>query len=159
MLSILGTLLGFGSSAIPVIFDHLKEKSKRSADLEELKLRAELQSRGIDLNIKQIKAQVEVEEAKATIAQQSGLYAHDSSLKGGSFIDALRASVRPVITYVFFGLFITIKICALIVYVKSGTSYAEAIPKLWDEETAALFASVVAFWFGNRAFDKSKKIK
>jgi len=40
---------------------------------------------------------------------------------------------------------------------KSGSAFVDAIPKLWDEETAALFASVVAFWFGNRAFDKSKK--
>ena len=157
MLSLLGTLLGFGTSVIPTVFDFFKEKSKRAADLEELKLRAELQAKGIDLNIKQIKAQVEVEEAKAVTAQQTGLYAHDASLKGGSFIDAMRASVRPVITYVFFGLFVTIKICALIVYIKSGLNYADAIPKLWDEETAALFASVVAFWFGNRAFDKSKK--
>lgn len=157
MLSLLGTLLGFGTSVIPTIFDFFKEKSKRAADLEELKLRAELQARGIDLNIKQIKAQVEVEEAKAVTAQQAGLYAHDASLKGGSFIDAMRASVRPVITYAFFILFCVIKVSALIAYTTSGIGFVDAIPKLWDEETAALFASIVAFWFGNRAFDKSKK--
>ena len=159
MLSLLGTLLGFGTSVIPTVFDFFKEKSKRAADLEELKLRAELQAKGIDLNIKQIKAQVEVEEAKAVTAQQTGLYAHDASLKGGSFIDAMRASVRPVITYVFFILFCIIKVSALIVYMKSGSAFVDAIPKLWDEETAALFASVVAFWFGNRAFDKRNKKK
>ncbi len=60
MLSLLGTLLGFGTSIIPSILDVFKEKSRRAADLEELKLRAELQARGIDLNIKQIQAQVEV---------------------------------------------------------------------------------------------------
>lgn len=157
MLSLLGTLLGFGTSVIPTIFDFFKEKSKRAADLEELKLRAELQAKGIDLNIKQIKAQVEVEEAKAVTAQQTGLYAHDATLKGGSFIDAMRASVRPVITYVFFILFCVIKVSALIVYMNSGSAFVDAIPKLWDEETAALFASVVAFWFGNRVFDKNKK--
>ena len=115
-----------------------------------------MQSKGIDLNIKQIKAQVEVEEAKAVTAQQAGLYAHDASLKGGEFIDAMRASVRPVVTYVFFILFCTIKVSALIVYMNSGSAFVDAIPKLWDEETAALFSSVVAFWFGNRAFSKKK---
>ena len=53
MLSLLGTLLGFGTSIIPSILDAFKEKSRRAADLEELKLRAELQAKGIDLNIKQ----------------------------------------------------------------------------------------------------------
>ena len=157
MLSLLGTLLGFGTSVIPTIFDFFKEKSKRAADLEELKLRAELQAKGIDLNIKQIKAQVEVEEAKAVTAQQTGLYAHDASLKGGSFIDAMRASVRPVITYVFFTLFVLIKVCALISLIRAGSPIVDALPKLWDEETAGLFSAVIAFWFGNRAFDKKNK--
>lgn len=155
MLSLLGTLLGFGTSVIPSILDIFKEKSKRAADLEELKLRAELQARGIDLNIKQIQAQVEVENAKTNAEEAKGLYAHDASLKGGgAFIDGMRSSVRPVLTYVFFGLFVTIKICALIAYMRSGIGFVDSIPKLWDEETAGLFSAVVAFWFGNRAFSK-----
>jgi len=64
MLSLLGTLLGFGTSIIPSILDVFKEKSRRAADLEELKLRAELQAKGIDLNIKQLQAQAEVEKQK-----------------------------------------------------------------------------------------------
>jgi hypothetical protein len=154
MLSLLGTLLGFGTSVIPSIIDVFKEKSKRAADLEELKLRAELQARGIDLNIKQIQAQVEVENAKTNAEEAKGLYAHDASLKGGAFIDGMRSSVRPVVTYIFFILFVTIKISALIVYMRSGANFVDSIPKLWDEETAGLFSAVVAFWFGNRAFSK-----
>jgi len=147
MLSLLGTLLGFGTSIIPSIFDMWKEKSKRAADLEELKLRAELQQRGIDLNIKMIEAQANAEEAK-------GLYDQDASLKGSPWIETMRASVRPVITYVFFILFVLIKVCALIALLRLGTSVVDSIPKLWDEETAGLFSAVVAFWFGNRAFSK-----
>ena len=154
MLSLLGTLLGFGTSIIPSILDAFKEKSKRAADLEELKLRAELQAKGIELNIKQVQAQVEVENAKANAEEAKGLYAHDASLKGGAFIDAMRSSVRPVVTYIFFILFVTIKVCALIAYMRSGIGFVDSIPKLWDEETAGLFSAVVAFWFGNRAFSK-----
>jgi hypothetical protein len=157
MLSLLGTLLGFGTSIIPSIFDFFKEKSKRAADLEELKLRADLQARGIELSIKQVKAQVEVEESKAKAVEAAGLYAHDASLKGGSFVEAMRASLRPVITYVFFLLFVLIKVCALISLLKSGSPVVDALPKLWDEETAGLFSAVIAFWFGNRAFDKKSK--
>jgi hypothetical protein len=154
MLSLLGTLLGFGTSIIPSIFDFFKEKSKRAADLEELKLRADMQARGIELNIKQVQAQVEVENAKAETVQMAGLYAQDAALKGGAFIDGMRSSVRPVVTYIFFILFVVIKISALIVYMRSGANFVDSIPKLWDEETAGLFSAIVAFWFGNRAFSK-----
>jgi hypothetical protein len=157
MLSLLGTLLGFGTSIIPSIFDFFKEKSKRAADLEELKLRADLQARGIELNIKQIQAQVKVEEAKAETAQMAGLYAQDASLKGSPWIESMRASLRPVITYVFFTLFVLIKVCALISLIRAGSPVVDALPKLWDEETAGLFSAVIAFWFGNRAFDKKNK--
>jgi hypothetical protein len=152
MLSLLGTLLGFGTSIIPTIFGFFAEKSKRAADLEELKLRADLQQRGIELNIKQIQAQADAEEAK-------GLYAQDASLKGSPWIESMRASVRPVITYVFFILFVLIKVCALVTLLKAGTSVVDALPRLWDEETGGLFAAVISFWFGNRAFDKLKNNK
>jgi hypothetical protein len=32
-----------------------------------------------------------------------------------------------------------------------GMSLAVALPILWDAETQALFAAVMAFWFGQRA--------
>jgi hypothetical protein len=61
---------------------------------------------------------------------------------------------------VFFGLFVAIKGCALISLLGSGKLLVEALPLLWDQETAALFAAVISFWFGGRAFDKlSKKSK
>jgi hypothetical protein len=152
MLSLLGTVLGFGTSIIPTIFGFFAEKSKRAADLEELKLRADMQARGIELNIKQIQAQADAEETK-------GLYAQDASLKGSPWIESMRASVRPVITYVFFILFVLIKVCALVTLLKAGTLVVDALPRLWDEETGGLFAAVISFWFGNRAFDKLKKNK
>ena len=46
----------------------------------------------------------------------------------------------------FFILFVTIKICALIAYMRSGVGFVDSIPKLWDEETAGLFSAVVAFF-------------
>lgn len=147
MLSLLGTVLGFGTSIIPSVLDMFKEKSKRAADLEELKLRADLQARGIELNIKQA-------EMQANAAEATAIYAQDASLKGGSFIESMRASVRPVITYGFFFLFIAIKVSALLTILKTGAPITSALPILWDEETAGLFSAIVAFWFGNRAFSK-----
>ena len=70
-------------------------------------------------------------------------------------VDGLRASVRPLITYVFFLLFTTVKISALTVLVyEQGMTLIEALPQIWDPETQALFAAVMSFWFCQRALAK-----
>jgi len=152
MLSLLGSLLGFGTSFVPAVFNHFKEKSEREHELKKMELQAQLIEKNISLDIKKLQAQADVEETK-------GLYEHDASLKGGSFVDTMRASVRPVITYTFFGLFVAIKGCALISLLGQGKLLIEALPLLWDQETSALFAAVVSFWFGGRALDKLSKKK
>ena len=36
----------------------------------------------------------------------------------------------------------------------SGMSVAESLNVLWDEDTKAIFAAIISFWFGSRAIDK-----
>jgi len=64
--------------------------------------------------------------------------------------------VRPVITYCFFGLFLAIEITLLREALKSGMEVAEALMVLWDEDTKAIFAAIISFWFGSRAIDKAR---
>ena len=60
--------------------------------------------------------------------------------------------MRPILTYAFFLLFAAVKIAGLYVMTRfDGMSLAVALPILWDAETQALFAAVMAFWFGQRA--------
>jgi hypothetical protein len=67
-------------------------------------------------------------------------------------LDVLRSSVRPVITYVFFGAFIGLKLTAMHYAVwYDHTKVVDILPIIWDEGTEALFALVLAFWFGSRA--------
>ena len=37
---------------------------------------------------------------------------------------------------------------------EAGVSFKEMADQLWDDETQALFASIIAFHFGGRAFGK-----
>jgi hypothetical protein len=66
----------------------------------------------------------------------------------------LRASVRPVITYGFF--FLLVGIDASLVYhgFATGVSFNDLADQLWDNETQALFAAIISFHFGGRAFGK-----
>jgi hypothetical protein len=42
---------------------------------------------------------------------------------------------------------------------EKGTEFSEAIQLLWDEDTKAIFAAIISFWFGSRAIDKARSRK
>jgi hypothetical protein len=84
------------------------------------------------------------------------IYAHDTSLNEGTsqWMHNLRASVRPVITYGFFFLLVAIDMALAWHGISSGVSFEKLAEQLWDNETQTLFASIIAFHFGGRAFGK-----
>jgi len=151
MLSILGSLLGFASSTVPAITDAFKDKADRKHEIEKMKVMAELRAKGFDHDMKMY-------EAKGADDEHTRLIQHDISINQGTgFIAGLQKSVRPVITYAFFGLFATIEITLLMEALEKGTEFSEAIQLLWDEDTKAIFAAIISFWFGSRAIDKMRK--
>ena len=96
MLSVVGSLLGFASSAVPAVTDHFKNKSNQKFELEKMKVAAELRKQGYDFELKAFEAQAQDKEHERLIQ-------HDISInRGTGFITGLQKSVRPVITYCFF---------------------------------------------------------
>tara|TARA_B110000858_G_C17790147_1_gene469450 strand:+ start:1517 stop:1978 length:462 start_codon:yes stop_codon:yes gene_type:complete len=151
MSGILGSLLGFGGSAIPGIIDAFKEKGDRKFELEKIKIQADLSSK---LSVQQMATF----EAQANDKEHERLINHDISIQQSTgFIGALQKSVRPVITYMFFGLFIVIEITLLIEAIKQGSNISESLQILWDDDTKSIFAAIISFWFGSRAIDKRRK--
>jgi hypothetical protein len=88
-----------------------------------------------------------LEALKESIAGQS-------RRSGVRWADALSASVRPVITYWFMGLYCAAKTAAFMVVVSAGASWSEAIPAAWTDADQALWAGVLNFWFLGRVFDR-----
>ena len=151
MLSILGSLLGFASSAVPAITDSFAQKADQKHELDKMRVMAELRKSGYDHDMKMYQEMGAAQEHERLIA-------HDVAISNtGGWISALQRSVRPVITYAFFGLFCTIEIVLLMEALEKGTDFAEAINLLWDEETKAIFAAIISFWFGSRAIEKSRR--
>ena len=89
-------------------------------------------------------------------AEMQAIYAHDTSLNEGTsqWMKNLRASVRPVITYGFFFLLVFVDICGFWYGYYTSVPFNELLDMLWDNDTQALFASIIAFHFGGRAFGK-----
>jgi len=150
---LLGSVLGFGGSVVPAITDHFKTKANNKFELQKMEKMAELRAAGFDHEMKMF-------ETQAADKEHDRLIQHDISINQGSGIIAgLQKSVRPVITYCFFGLFCAIEITLLREALNSGTSIADSLGLLWDGDTKAIFAAIISFWFGSRAIDKSRKSK
>ena len=153
MISLLGSLLGFGTSSLPMIMGFFEKKQANKQELLMLEAKAKYASELSKLKLQEMDAQADIEEIK-------GLYKHAESLaqaNKSTFVSALQASVRPVITYAFFGVFAFVKITYVIIAVQGGTEVLPAILEAWDDESKTVFAAIISFWFGQRVFKARSK--
>lgn len=171
MLTLLSTLVSFLMGGLPKILDFFQDRQDKSHEITLAKLQTErelqllaagyaAQQQIEAIKLDEIKVQTEADNKQALIgaqqAEMNAIYAHDTSLNEGTsqWMKDLRASVRPVITYGFF--FLLVAIDATLAYkgISSGVDFTVLADQLWDDETQALFASIIAFHFGGRAFGK-----
>ena len=151
MISLLGTLIGFGTSIVPEVLGYFKQKQANEQQLNMLEAKAKYASQLSELKLKELDAEADIQETKS-------IYEHDRTIDASPFIDSLRGSVRPVITYLFFLMFICVK--GLLMYAliaNQNLDWTVAIEMAWDPETQAIFSAIIAFWFGNRAMSKARK--
>jgi len=140
MLTLLGSVLGFGTSFLPRVMDYFQDKADKKHELEIMTRQAEIQldRTAIDANIREVET----------------IHEHDASLDGGGFVNGLRASVRPVITYIFMALFVGVEVTTYYLLIQNGVAPGDALVAAWDDQVMAMWASILAFWFGGRQFRK-----
>lgn len=148
MIALLSALLGFVSSAIPEFIKLFKDGKDRAHEVTLLKLQMEY-------------AKVEQQQKLQAIELESWR-AEDAALNGRvqsvgtPWVDALSGSVRPVITYGFFLLYVAVKAAQFSLLVSPALPWheplntAQALVVLWSEEDIAIFSAIMAFWFGSR---------
>lgn len=143
MIAIISTILGILSGGFPSILKLLERRQDYKYEIELTKLKIEAATRGL-------KIQAEAEMARADADEGKSLRDHDSDIPSNEFIDTLRASIRPVLTYLFFFLFAGIKITAATLMFEQGANTVEVLGAIWDVYTIAIFGSIMGFWFGSR---------
>ena len=160
MLSLVSSLLGFASAGVPRLLDIWQNKGDQK---HELALMAIQRERELALAREGFVAQARVEEIRTeqiemqTQAQEKlAIWKHDSKLaEGGStWVINLRASVRPVVTYIFVGLLVVVDIAGIWYAYSTGVAFAEAMELVFSSEEMAILSAIISFHFGGRAFSK-----
>jgi hypothetical protein len=149
MLSLLGSLLGFGTSFLPKIIDLWQDRADKKHELAvmEVQIRQQIELATQKLEAVNVEADIREIEALQKSMQPTGVV----------WIDAYRSSVRPTITYAFFLLFIFVEISAYLSLTAAGISSLDAAELIFSEDIRALFSAVISFWFGGRAISRLSK--
>ena len=160
MLSIISGILGFATSGLPSVLDYFKNKGDQKHEQAMARLEME---RTMEMAKAGYASQERIEEFRTdqvemeTYAQERlALYKHDEKLAEGAspWVINLRASVRPVITYLMLFVLLFVDVVGLIWAMKSGVDFATAMEIVFSNEEMAIFASIIGFWFGSRRWDK-----
>jgi hypothetical protein len=156
---------------LPKILEFFQDKQDKKHELELAKMQTErelqlakegfmAQQKVEEIRLDEIKTQTASDERMSLIsaqqAEMQAIYAHDMSLNEGTsqWMKNLRAGVRPIITFGFFFLLVAIDIGLFAYGWTRGADFKELADMLWDDETQALFAAIISFHFGGRAFGK-----
>jgi len=160
MLSIISGILGFATSGLPSVLDFFKNKGDQKHEQAMARLEME---RAMEMAKAGYASQERIEEFRTdqvemeTYAQERlALYKHDAEISqnASTWVINLRASVRPVITYLMLFVLLFVDIVGLIWAMKSGVDFATAMDIVFSNEEMAIFASIIGFWFGSRRWDK-----
>tara|TARA_B100000902_G_scaffold30137_1_gene36090 strand:+ start:4145 stop:4600 length:456 start_codon:yes stop_codon:yes gene_type:complete len=151
MLSVLfSSALGFGSSFLPSLLKFAENRQKANLEIKLTESKIRLASEMSKLKIKEA-------EMTALATQSQSIYAHDETIQKANhskFIASLSASVRPVITYIMFALFVLVVVSQVFVAIDEGKDTLKAIRESFSEEAYMILSSTVSFYFGGRMVRK-----
>ena len=160
MLTLISTALSFLMGGLPKLLDFFQDKGDKKHEMEMARLQMERELKMMEAGYA---AQAHVEEIRTeqvqmqTQAQERvAMYQHDIEIgKGASqWIINLRASVRPMVTYLFVILLMIVDIGSMWWAWSTGMSFMDAVPLIFDDQEMQILASIIAFWFGTQAFRK-----
>lgn len=160
MMTMISTFLSFLAGGLPKILQLFQDRQDKKHELAVLAMQKE---RELELAARGYAAQAQIEEIKldqiqtqATAEERVALYQHDMEIgKGASqWMINLRASVRPVVTYIFVLELVIINVAGIWYAWNQGVPFAIAMENVFSEEEMLILSSIIAFWFGTQAFGK-----
>jgi hypothetical protein len=147
MFSLLGSLLGFGTSFLPKIMDYFQDKQDKKHELQLMDKQLEQQIQIGNQKLDMVHVEADIRETEALLKSQTALTKSSSQ-----WVTDLAASVRPFITYLLF-----IEFMALTLLLAGGYIDNAMYSLIWSDEVVGIWAAVISFWFGSRTFNRKSQ--
>ena len=155
MLELLSLFGGGVLRLFPSVLDFFSKKRDLEHELKLLDRQMDLEKLRWQFKSEEIKlvseANTEAEWAKALPAAQQTV------TTGLKWIDAMNASVRPILTYWWcLGLYTAYKFITVLVAIESGAGLLDVAGVLVTDFDRSVIGSIIGFWFLDRALRKLK---
>jgi hypothetical protein len=144
MLSLVGSILGFGTSFLPKVLGYFEEKRDQKHELQ-------MMDKQLEQQLQIGKQKMQMMNIDADIRETETLHKEHATItsKSSQWCVNLSASVRPIITYCLF-----VEFAILTLSVNMDWITAQQYRMIWNDEFQAVWAAVVSFWFGQRSFNR-----
>lgn len=142
MVTLLASLVGFLSSILPEIIKYFKDMNDKNHELEILDRQIEFSKNSMNKTLEEIHISQDIHE-------QASLYStYKSEI---CWVDALNASVRPILAYSFFIMYLSVKYMQYKA-ISASAHLIEHLEIIWSIDDQAIFAGIISFYFGQRTF-------
>jgi hypothetical protein len=115
-------------------------------DLEKQRGEFKTEERYVDHSVAQLNA---IQEA---FKEQS-----ETASKSYMWVSALSALVRPMVTYVLFGLYVLLKCVTINYALVGGADWHTVLVGAWTTEDFGMLNMILTFWFVGRSIEKYQK--
>jgi hypothetical protein len=144
MITLLASIAGFIGSIVPELIKYFKDINDKKHELQILEKQIEYSKLAKSYDLEAINNHYDY-------ASQAMLYGtYNTNIK---WVDALNGSVRPVLAYSFFTLYMLVKYCQYHAILKSA-HFIEHIEIIWNVDDQAIFAGIISFYYGQRTFKR-----
>jgi hypothetical protein len=143
MITLFSALVGFLSSLAPDLLKMWGGQQDRQHEITLLRMQLEQQAMGQSQRLEEIRVQSEGVQSQAL---------YKTYATGIHWVDALNGTVRPTLAYAFFLLYFGVKCMQFSLLPEMPLPWQ--IDALWGEEDRAIFAGIIAFYYGQRAMGK-----
>ena len=144
MLSLFGSLLGFGTSFLPKMLSFFEDKRDQAHELKLMEKQLEQRIKLGEQKLQFMNVDADIRETEALQKNQAQI-----TMKSSQWIVNLSSSVRPIMTYLLF-----IEFMALTFMLANDWIDLTMYDSIWSNEIQAVWAAVVSFWFGQRSFNR-----
>ena len=145
MITLISSVLGFGSSFLPKVLGYFEEKRDQKHELAMMDKQLEQQIQLGNQKMQMMNIDADIRETESLHKEHAQI-----TSKSAQWCVNLSASVRPVITYCLFFSYVS-----LTIMLASGAIDGALFTLLWAADgMAPIFGACISFWFGSRSFNR-----
>lgn len=156
LLTLLSAVFGGVLRLVPEVLKWLGQKDENAHELAMQDKQLQFLTLQGKLKVDEINAQGTIDMAKSQIDAIVAVNSlqNASAQAGGSFVSALTAIVRPVVTMYLFALWGAHEMATMVYAYRATGDMLDALQNCWTVNDQNLLAMIASFWFVGRVWDK-----